>query len=105
MGYNKWGFWNNHVLKSTEEYLSDQERELQYETKKMWQKLKLHLVYHFKACMTILMYGFAVVAVLAMLIGVIGFTVLSLDRYSQKVKLEASMQSADTICLPRNKKE
>jgi len=52
-----------------------------------------------------LMYGFAVVAVLAMLIGVIGFKVLSLDSYSQKVKLEASMQSADTICFPRNKKE
>lgn len=99
------GFWDNHVLKSTKEFLSDQELELQYENKKMWQKLKLHFIEHFKACLTILMYGFAVVAVLAMLIGVLGFTVLSLDSYSQKVKLEASMQSADTICFPRNKKE
>lgn len=99
------GFWDNHVLKTTKECISDEDAMLRHESAQMWKKLKLALMDHLKACLIILLYGGAVVAVLAMLIGGLGLTVITLDGYNKKVQLEASMQSSDTICMPRSKKE
>lgn len=99
------GFWASHVLKSTREFISDEELEIQHQRNQMWKKFKLHLIEHLKICMTIVMYGFAVTSVLGLLIAIPGFAIVKIEAYKDKVKLEASMQSSNTICLPRNQKE
>lgn len=98
-------FSDNCTTTSPKKPISEEEMELNHHSKQMWQNLKLQMLEQIQTCITVLMYGVTIATMVVLLIAVPVLTSIKLQEYDNKVKLEASMQSSNTICLPRNQKE